>query len=402
MIKKILIVTTKYGEKENKWLTNELAEEFVAMKKKVSVVALSWMESDPETKYEEIDNIKIYRYKAPKILFKKNIFIKFFKQFLFGILALRNLKKIIKYEEYDLIIGFSPAYLTNRIVKFYKNKTKKCYLILWDFFPFYLKDLSIIKNKILFSLLKKIENISYLTYDRVGCMTKKNKLFLIKNYKKIKQKNIEILPIWTRIEMKRNVDKKRIRKELGYEENDIIFVYGGAHTIVQELDNIVELAKKFENEKNIKFIFLGKGDDKERIKRKIIKEKINNIKLMDFIPREKYIETIASFDIGIVSLSSQLSVPSFPSKSLDYLKVGIPILASIDKNTDYGDILEQEMKAGYYSYATDIESLENNSRKLIIDKNKRIELGSNGYEYYKKNFSVKNIVELILKGNNNE
>lgn len=396
-MKKVLLVTTKYGNKENEWLTNELANELKARNLDVYVIALSWLKNDPDTNFIKENGINVFRYKLPSIFFSNIKILKFIKQLVFQILALRYLKKNLKYIKFDLIIGFTPALLTSKIVEYYQKQSKVLsYLILWDFFPYYLKDLNLIKSKLLFNSLKILENKSYKVYTKIGCMTEKNKVFLLENYQGLNTNKIEKIPIWTKITEKKIYKKNEIRKMLGYSENDIIFCYGGAHSIVQELDNILELAKYFLQDKKIKFIFIGKGNDKERIKKIAEDDKITNIKFLDFIPRDKYEEVIGSLDIGIVSLSSKLTVPSFPSKSLDYLKVGIPILASIDKYTDYGIILENEINAGYYSIAGIKTDLIENAKKLILNKALREEKGENGRKYYEKIFSVKNTCDIIL------
>lgn len=134
-MKNILLVTTKYGIQGNQWLTNELANELKSRDYKVYVIALSWLKDDPETSYKEENEIKVYRYKLPKLFFSDFIIIKFIKQFIFQILALRSTKKHLKKIKFDLIIGFTPALLTSKIVKYYqKLSTGTSYLILWDFF----------------------------------------------------------------------------------------------------------------------------------------------------------------------------------------------------------------------------------------------------------------------------
>lgn len=391
-MKKVLLVTTKYGDEENGWLTNELANELKIRGLEVYVIALSWLKKDPETNFKKENGINVFRYKLPSIYFSNIKILKFIKQFIFQILALRYLKKNLKQTKFDLIVGFTPAFLTNKIIEYYQKKSDGLsYLILWDFFPYYLKDLKVIKSKLLFNSLKNLENKSYKAYTKIGCMTEKNKLFLLENYQGLNNNKIEKIPIWTKITSQKKYKKTEVRKMLGYNEDDIIFCYGGAHSIVQELDNILNLAKKFLKDKRIKFVFIGSGNDKDRLKKIIDKEGITNVKFLDFVPRNEYEKIIGSLDIGIVSLSSKLTVPSFPSKSLDYLKVGIPILASIDKYTDYGEILENQMFAGFSSYAGDLEKLYNNALKLIKNKCEREKMGNNGRKYYENNFCVQKI-----------
>ncbi len=400
-VKKIAIVTTKYGEKGNEWLTNELAMELKSEGYEIYVIALSWLSDDPETNINIESGIKVLRYKMPKLFYSKNKPIKIIKQFTFSIFSLKNIKKHFGDIKFDYVIGFSPAFLTYPIIKYFINRNKaKSFLVLWDFFPYYLIDVGLVKSKLIFKFLKIIENKSYKLFDRIGCMTNKNIEFLYKNYNLNPKTKVEILPIWANIKKIEKKNKEEIRKKYGFSKNDDIFVYGGSHSVIQGLENILLLAKKLENIEKIKIVLIGKGNHKNRLIDYSKKLKLNNLFFLDYIPRDSYEDFISSCDFGIVSLNKNLSVPSFPSKSLDYMKVGLPILASIDENTDYGKILEEEMKCGYYSMAGDVDSLASNAIKLVENRELKIKLGENGRNYYRQKFSVKSICKKITKGVN--
>lgn len=388
---KYLIIATKFGSVNNKWLTNELADHILESGDEVHVLALSWLDSDPKTNITDEDGVKVYWYKLPSLFFSKKIVIKYIKQLIFPIAAYYFYRKKLKNEKYDRIISFTPSHLTDFIVKKLKTKKTKAYLVLWDFFPYYLNDIS--RKSRFFSFLLKLENISYTRFEKIGVMTEKNKEFLLNYYDGINKNNVNILPIWAKIN---NIENDvSIREKYGLNNDDVIFIYGGAHSKVQELDNLLELAKKLITRKEIKFIFIGKGTDKERLREKVIKENISNIRFFNFIDRKDYEKLVKSCDVGLVSLSQQMTVPSFPSKSLDYLKCELPILASIDRATDYGEILTNDMKAGLFNYAGDTDNLYESALKLANDSSLRKELGTNGRKYFEKTFCVKNIFRII-------
>ncbi|EGR0419662.1 glycosyltransferase family 4 protein [Vibrio cholerae] len=386
-----LIIATKYGDKKNKWLTNELADVIKINGNSVQVIALSWMQDDPGSSVKDEDGITVYRYKMPRVFYLDNVFVKYAKQVLFPIFAYYKYRKILSKITFERIITFSPAHLVSFLVKKLKKQcVTQAYLVLWDFFPYYLQ---LSRKGSMFKFLLYFENESYKQFDCIGVMTAQNKDFLLKNYKGILKHSVKVLPIWAKTNTVSY--SSEIRKKYNLDERDIIFIYGGAHSEVQELDNLLELAKCFLGDMNIKFIFIGKGKDKARLQEKTKKEKISNVKFLDFVPRGDYELLLKSCDIGLVSLSSRLTVPSFPSKSLDYMKCGLPIIASIDRATDYGIFLENNMKAGFFAFAGDIQSLKEVSLKLVNNKNLRRELGSNGRQYFEENHSVDKIYTLI-------
>lgn len=135
---------------------------------------------------------------------------------------------------------------------------------------------------------------------------------------------------------------------------------------------------------------VGTGTEKEKLKEIAEKDEIKNLTFIDYVPRDEYEELVGSCDIGFISLSRKLTVPSFPSKSLDYFKVAIPILASLDPITDFGDILENRIGAGYSVVAGNLDELESKATLLINDSDLRENMGKAGRKYYEEFLTVEN------------
>lgn len=390
----IVMLTTKYlVGRDNAWLTNELALHLNEnTKHKVTVVALSWNKDDPPTGVAYEDGVKVVRVKAPEFLYKKKFLITALKILLFPRFVKREVTKNVS--ECDLLIANTPCITTlglpNLFKRLYNSKT---YLILWDFFPYYLKDLNLVRNNAAFKLYVSIEGWMYRGFDRIGCMTERNREFLLANYKYSTPDRVSILRLWDRIKPRPVVDKHSIRKKYALNTDSLIVIYGGAMSVVQDLKKLLLLAKQCED-LQVQFVLLGAGT--ERAKLESLASGQKNVKLLPFVSREEYAKIIAACDIGFISLASSLTVPSFPSKSIDYFKVGLPILAAIDHKTDFGDILENEIKAGYFVSGDDISMLRDKLITLLGDAQLRYRMGDAGRAYYEKYFSVDAAASNIL------
>jgi glycosyltransferase involved in cell wall biosynthesis len=80
-------------------------------------------------------------------------------------------------------------------------------------------------------------------------------------------------------------------------------------------------------------------------------------------------------------LHQNFTIPNIPSKTLDYFNVGLPVLASIDRFTDYDKVLE-DAKAGLWSYAGDHQAFKNNFNLLYQNESKRKQMGINARDYF--------------------
>ncbi|WP_050991783.1 glycosyltransferase family 4 protein [Stutzerimonas stutzeri] len=394
-MRKVVLFTTKYldGVKDF-WLTNELASELSRSGSDVTVIALSWLMDDPPSSVSEVDGIKVIRIKAPTFLYRRSKILTAFKLFLFPIIVRSALRRYVS--QCDLFIANTPCVTLLGLPSYFKRNHKSYnYLVLWDFFPFYLRDLGLMKNRLVFKFFHYLENFDYKCFDRIGCMTMGNVKFLEENYSGVQGKS-EILPLWTAVKPVVAVDKNLVRESFGLPCDKFIAVYGGAMSVVQELDNLLALAGAF-RDSDVVFLFIGKGTERTRLEEQARQRGLSNTFFMDYIPRDQYEPLIASCDVGLISLAKDLSVPSFPSKSIDYFKVSIPILASLDSTTDFGRILEDEIGAGFSAVAGDTDLLASKLTIMVQDAELRRRMGKAGRNYYESTLSVVSAAEKITE-----
>ena len=175
------------------------------------------------------------------------------------------------------------------------------------------------------------------------------------------------------IKPKEEINREEIRKKYNFSKDDFMVIFGGNMGKPQKLENILSLAEKFLENKNIKFLFIGSGSEKGRLEEIARDNNLINVFFFNQVPREDYEKVTASCDIGLVSLDERFTVPNFPSKTTDYLKLSLPILASLDKcaSGDYGDFLQNKVKGGLFAQAGNIEQLYGQFMKLYSDENLR-------------------------------
>ena len=202
---------------------------------------------------------------------------------------------------------------------------------------------------------------------------------------------------WGKIKSKFESNRNEIREKYLYKDDDFIVVFGGNMGKPQGLEFLLKLAEKNLNNENIKFLFIGKGNEKEHLKNIVKTKNLNNVKFIDFIPREDYEKLVSSCDVGIVSLHSCFTIPNIPSKTIDYFKLSLPILAFTDRSTDYPIILEKEANGGLACFYGDLKNAQDRLMKLYNDENLRKVLGNNGRKYYEEYLGVDKAYEIIMK-----
>ncbi len=393
---KVLFLMIKYNE-TNDGLYEELVEEFIERGNEVYIATINERRNNRPTELKEENSKRILRIKTGNI-FKTTFIEKGLTTISLGYLFKKNIEKYWENIDFDIVIQNTPPITFTPVVQWLKNrKNVISYLILRDIFPRNALDLGIIKNKFLFNYFRKKEQRLYEFSDFIGCMSKGNIDYLLAHNPEIAKNKVHILRNWGKIKEKINIDKKELREKHNYLKDDFILIFGGNMGKPQELDFLLEVAKELLAEKNIKFLFVGQGTEQEILKQKSKKMKLSNVKFIDFIPREDYEKVLAMCDLGVISLSSRFTIPNIPSKTIDYFKLSLPIVAFVDKNTDYSEVLELEARAGLCSLHGDIKKAKENILKLLENNELREKFGKNGRKYYERYLGVDKAYETIMK-----
>ncbi len=397
----ILFIFARHSENPyDSTLTKDLSDEFFKQGNNITVVTLLEKKYKRETQLKTENGYEVLRVKTGNYF---NVGSRIEKGITVLTMASDFKKGIIKYlgdRKYDLIITHTPFVSTEKLIKPLKEYFKcPAHLILWDIFPQNAKDIEIINNNLLFSFFKYREKKMLSAYDYIWCMSEGNVDYLKGNYPYLNENKIKLLRNWAVIKPEIQINKKEIRNKYNFSENDFIAVFGGNMGKPQKLENILSLVERCLENKNIKFLFIGSGSEKERLEKSAKDKKLINVSFINQVPREDYEKITAGCDIGLVSLDERFTVPNFPSKTTDYFKLSLPILASLDKCAaeDYGNFLQNEVKGGLFASAGNTEELYNQFIKLYKDKNLRKQLGNNGRKYYEEYLGVDKAYKTIMK-----
>jgi glycosyltransferase involved in cell wall biosynthesis len=161
------------------------------------------------------------------------------------------------------------------------------------------------------------------------------------------------------------------------------------------MEFLIDVAEQAKNDNNIGFVLVGDGTEKNRIK-KIVKEKdLKNVLILDMLPRLDYLRLLKESDAGVVTLSDKFTIPNIPSRTLSYWSLKKPVIAAIDRNTDFGDILES-CSGGLWSIIGNVPDFINNIYKLYNDRALAKQMGQNGFNLVSNELNPGNTYNIII------
>lgn len=307
-----------------------------------------------------------------------------------------SLNRFFKDVRFDLIISATPPVtFVDLITKLKKKHGAKFYLILRDIFPQSALDLGIMRSRgIAYMYFRNKERKLYKSADFIGCMSEGNVHYLLEHNPHLERSKLHVLKNFQVLNSLKAFDREKLKKEYGF-EGKFIAVFGGNMGKPQQLENVIELAKSCVKYSDVIFLLLGEGQQMQQICQLVKSQNIGNILIRDTIPKQDYQNLVRICDIGLISLHKDFTIPNIPSKTLDYFNLGIPVLASIDKSTDYGRMLD-EAEAGLWSIACDHANLLENFDRLYQDPLLRSQMGKNGRRYFEKNLTPEIAYKTIL------
>ena len=166
---------------------------------------------------------------------------------------------------------------------------------------------------------------------------------------------------------------KSNRYKYHYNESDFIIGFCGLHGWMHGLPSVIEAAVNLSKYKDIKFLFVGDGPMKTVIVNKADQHNLDNIAFMDPVPYNEVPEIISMFDVGLVTLASEMEY-IIPAKFYELLALGIPSLISSGCEAAY---IAEQYKLGITFRVNDPKDLESRIIDLYDSKLNLEEISSN-------------------------
>jgi len=334
-------------------------------------------------------NFKFIWIRAPR--YTRNNLSRIINMFLFA----KNLIKITKdFKSPDIIIGSSP----NLIASYWAYKIARSIRVP---FIFEVRDIWP-QNLIELGANKFNPFIVYLKYIEKILMTKNDAIIALMPYfvryanKKFKTNPREIS--W----ISNGVSEKFIIKNLAVKKNNNYFTitYAGTIGAAQNIEIILQCAKKLTRYNNIKFIIIGDGVERRRIITIRNRMNLDNVMIKDPVPKNKIFKELRKSDVLLFS-QKRAGIYSYgqpPNKIFDYMAAGKPIIFASSARND----LVKEANCGISIKSESSKELENAIIKLCsMDPSELRTMGKNGQKFVKKHYNIKHLAkkyyQVILK-----
>lgn len=304
--------------------------------------------------------------------------------------------KAFRNKSFDLIIVHTPPISLCHLIRVLKKKSAcPVYLVLRDIHPQTGVDLSIFKeNGIVYRYFRWIEKRLYALCDVIAAQSPANRDFILKKNPHLESHKVSVLYNF-KIADEAPVISVNFKERFGVKDK-IVCLYGGNITSSQDLKELLCIAEKCIKIKEVVFLVIGFGKEKEMLLQKTQEKGLTNVIFENPLPLDSFTSLVYQCDIGLMFLNKKFTTHNFPGKMLDYMNASLPIVASVNKNNDIKKLIEDDAKCGFVHYEEDPEGVAESIKILAENPKRRKMLGENGRIYLENELNAQKAFEKIV------
>lgn len=295
--------------------------------------------------------------------------------------------------KYDKILVYQLSPITMAIPAILLKKIKKLPLDMYilDLWPESLLSTMNIKSRKIKYMLEKVCKYIYKQADQLYITSRgfKGKLMLYG----IEEDTIKYLPQWAEDIYKNTEIDKSINVDI--DDNKFNIVFTGNIGKAQSIDTIIDAANICKENKNINWIIVGDGSEKENSMNRVKELGLEDCIL--FLGRKPVSDMplyYSKADALLVTLGNdELFKITVPAKVQSYMASGKPIIGAISGEGKY---LIDECNCGKTCEAEDYIGLANIAQYMYsLSEEDRKYMGQNGLKYFNQNFKREILLDEI-------
>mgnify|MGYP002784142662 CR=1 FL=1 len=294
----------------------------------------------------------------------------------------------------DVVIGTSPqffcavsAYLLSRI------KRVPFVFEVRDIWPQSAVEMGALKNRWLIRALEAIEMYLYRHALLIVPVAESTRDYLIG--KGVAPEKIKIITngVDAAYLASASVTPEEVRQQFRLEDKFVVS-YIGTHGMAHALQVVLNVAKRFSNDSDVHFLFVGEGAEKQKLKQLAERLSLGNLTFLDEQPRERLLGFYRASDVSLVPLR-RLAIfqKVLPSKLFELMGVGCPIICSVEGEAAQ---LVAAAEAGVCIEPENEDALFAAINRLRAEPELRKRMSANGQQFVKVNYLRSVLAEKYL------
>lgn len=274
-----------------------------------------------------IEVIRIWTYLSANEGFGKRA-LNYFSYFMSVVLL-----SIFMLSRKDIVLSTSPQFF-NGLAGYPVSKILKAVWVLEirDLWPESILAVGAMKNKKVISILYAIEKFMYKKADYIIPVTDAFNTYISKIIYPYRKTCVINNAVNNDFFNPKSVDIEALKEFKQYYalENKFVISYVGTHGMAHGLKTLLNAAKVLRNRKDIIFLLVGDGAEKNELKKVKEELSLDNVLMLPQLPKDKMPMVLGASDISIVHLKRDKAFEKvIPSKLFESMAMGKPVILGV-------------------------------------------------------------------------
>ncbi len=187
-------------------------------------------------------------------------------------------------------------------------------------------------------------------------------------------------------------DDPAYRDLIGLGRGDFVVCYSGNFGRYHNFDALLDAARVLRGDPSVVLLLVGDGAQREHIARRVSAEKLSNVKLMPFVPKDDYPRLLSVADASVVTLEPGMEGLCVPSKFYSILASGRAVLALTAPASEVARVVAEE-RCGIQADPGDAEGIAVAVRRLRDEREETRAMGARARAALVNRFSTAVVAE---------
>jgi glycosyltransferase involved in cell wall biosynthesis len=341
---RFLMITMQFptGAGES-YLTTELAAGLVAAGHDVEVLHLDWSgpAGAPDEAFTTATGVRVVRC-SPKYVSRFGKLVRDASKFILsGRHAAAIAKRYFELSSFDAAIAWMPAVAIAPLVKRVERVgIPHRILFIWDFFPDHHHEIGRIPGGWPLRIARAWEQSLLRRFTAIICTLPGNADYLRRRFRLGPRQKVLVTPVWGDTHPIPAVDRTAVRQRHSLPPDVPIAVFGGQLVEGRGFEQMLAAANAaLMAQSDLIFLFVGDGRLAPQIRERAARQ--SNVLYRAALSRQQYLDLLGACDVGMVATVPGVTSFSIPSKTIDYLRAALPVIAAVEHGNDFVSILER-------------------------------------------------------------
>lgn len=252
----------------------------------------------------------------------------------------RAFRRLFDTSRYDVILAWTPCVLVRSSLRYaWRHSGARSVLYIADFFPIHHAELGLMPRGPIEAVGKSMEASLFRGFDVIFCNLPSNIGYLRSHYRLRPGQDVRWTPLWTPTSAIKQAPRAELRARYGLPPEAPIAVFGGQIIEGRGIEQMLDAAARARRDgEPIHFLFIG-GGRLVPVVQEAARLPDSNVIHAHAVPRDDFLSVLTACEVGMLATVSGVSSHSFPTKSMDYLRAGLPVVAAVEPGSDFAQMI---------------------------------------------------------------